>query len=159
MLSDDSLLVAREMICIKKYLDLNNISVYQQKVLKEIGTPSKIDIENMLPVLYAKQKDSFINFMKYFILINKSVDISYIDYYVKTYNYCNNDELPVVDIISLTNSKNPKKETFKLLKEYKHLLYLVENKKDLKRKAIIKGLPSYYAVSKLRAKHQFGEEN
>lgn len=159
MLSDDSLLVAREMICIKKYLDLNDISAYQQKVLKEIGPASKIDIEDVLPVLYQKQKVAFINFMKYFLLINKSVDISYIDYYVKTYNYCNTDELPIVDIISLTNTKNPKKENFKLLKEYKHLLFLVENKQDLKRTAVIKGLPSYTMMSKIRSKNQFGQEN
>jgi hypothetical protein len=161
-MSDNTLLVAREMICIKKYLDLHKLEIFQEDILKQLKVPKTkaLNVEDDFPILTIKQKESFLGFMKYFVEIRSAVDISFIDYYVKTYNYCNNDQLPVIDIISFTAAKNPKRETFKLLDEYKLLLRLANTKgSSSKRTAITKGLPSYNVVSKLRAKYQFGQEN
>lgn len=81
-----------------------------------------------------------------------------IEYYIKVFNYCNNQNLPIIKMSYMF--KDNDKSTLVLMREYNILLQQSDKKfLNNRREAMIKGVsPDYLALSKLQNKYKYFKE-
>jgi hypothetical protein len=152
--------------CISKYINDNplpeiSFDQIQEKVSDKTSTRNKKLLKQAsdedFHVLNLGQKNELLKFFYNFKKVYEHMSFANIEYYIKAFNYCNNQNLPIVKMSYMF--KDNDKYTLVLMREYNILLHQSEKMFNNRRQAMIKGVsPDYLALSKLQNKYKYFKE-
>lgn len=155
--------------CILQYTTSNPLpEISFNEINKETSEKSKARNKKIIQqaldddfhVLSLGQKNEFLKFLHdYKTTVNEdNISFSQIEYYIKVFNHCYNQNFPIVKLSDVFKDHNDK-YTLILIKEYNKLLDKSKSHSNNRRNAFIKGVsPDYLALSKLQSKYKFYNE-